>query len=143
LSDKREELIDLIMNGNVSAIAILVDRLEIPSEEVVVIIKELLDEGRLSGSLTEDEQRFFKSEVKLSEAPAIDSGVKPPEFLSFNTKPPIIVSIVGFLIIALGLIINANAADIVEQNFAAVLLFVGLFVTMIGLYWVSQRKTPS
>ena len=143
MSDKKEQLIDFVMNGNVSAIAILEDRMEIPPEEVVKIIKELLEEGRLSGSLTDDEKRFFKSEVKLSDAPAIDSGVKPPEFLSFNSRPPMVVSIIGFLIIAAGLIVNANAVDMVEQNFAAILLFIGLFVTMGGLYWVSQRKTPS
>jgi len=143
MTDKKEQLVNLVMNGNVSAITILEDRLEIPSEQVVEIIKELLKEGRLRGSLTDDEKRFFKSEVKLSGAPAIDSGVKPPEFLSFNTRPPIIVSIIGFLIIAAGLIVNANATDVIEQNFAAVLLFVGLFITMAGLYWISQRKTPS
>ena len=54
-----------------------------------------------------------------------------------------ISTIVGFLIIAAGVIVNALALDIVEQNFAAVLIFVGLLVTMIGLYSISRRKTPS
>jgi hypothetical protein len=143
MSDKKEQLIDLVMNGNVSGIQILVDRLEIESEEVIKLIHELLEEGRLSGSLTEDGRRFFKSEVKLSEAPTIAREDSPPDFLSFNSKPAIATAIIGFLIMAVGLIINSMATDFVEQNFATMIIFVGLIVAMTGMYCVSQRKTPS
>lgn len=143
MSEKKEELIDLILNRNVSAIQILSDKLEVTSDEVIELIQELVEEGSLDGSLTADSKRFFKREVKLSHAPAIEREEKPPDFMSFNARPAIATTIVGFLIIAAGVIVNALALDIVEQNFAAVLIFVGLLVTMIGLYSISRRKTPS
>ncbi|MFW9835199.1 MAG: hypothetical protein ACFFEK_14460 [Candidatus Thorarchaeota archaeon] len=143
MSDKKDEMMNLILKGNVSAIQILSDRLEITPDEVRIIIEELLEEGRLKGSLTEDGKRFFKSEVKLSDAPSIDREDNLPDFMNFNARPAITVTIVGFLIIAAGLIYNSMATDIVRQNIATVLIFIGLCVTMGGMYWFSQRKTPS
>ncbi|MFX1579438.1 MAG: hypothetical protein ACFFBJ_07285 [Promethearchaeota archaeon] len=143
MSDKKEDAMNLILKGNVSAIQILSDRLEIAPDEVRKIIEELIEEGRLKGSLTEDGKRFFKREVKLSNAPSINREEKPPDFLNFNARPAITVAIVGILIIAAGLIINSIITDIVGQNIAAVLIFIGLCVTMVGMYLFSQRKTPS
>jgi hypothetical protein len=143
MSDKKEDAMNLILKGNVSAIQILSDRLEIAPDEVRKIIEELIEEGRLKGSLTEDGKRFFKREVKLSNAPSINREEKPPDFLNFNARPAITVAIVGVLIIAAGLIINSMFTDIVGQNIATVLIFIGLCVTMVGMYLFSQRKTPS
>lgn len=143
MSEKEDELIDLIMNENVSAIQILVDRLEIISDDVIELINKLLDEGKLKGSLTEDGVRFFKSEVKLSKAPAIERDDGPPSFMNFNARPGIVAALVGFIIIAAGLIVNTYALDAIEQNFAAVLILVGLIITMVGLYLLSKRKTPA
>jgi hypothetical protein len=143
MSEKKEDAMNLILKGNVSAIQILSDRLEITPDEVRKIIEELIEEGKLKGSLTEDGDRFFKSEVKLSNAPSIGREDKLPDFLNFNARPAITVAIVGFLIIAAGLIFNSMTTDMVGQNIATVLLFIGLCVTMVGMYWFSQRKTPS
>ncbi len=143
MSEKKDELVALVMNENVSAIQILEDRLSIPSEEVVELIKELLEDGKLNGTLTEDSTRFFKSDVKLSEAPAIEREEAPPEFLSFNARPAIVTAIIGFIVVAAGVIVNAFASNPLEQNFAAILILLGVMITIVGLYCVSQRKTPA
>ena len=136
-------MIHLIINENVSAIQILVDELVMTSDEVIELIGKLLETGELNGTLTEDGQRFFKSDVKLSEAPAIERGEAPPSFLTFNTRPPIVVAIIGLIIIISGVIVNAFASDIAGQNIASILIFIGLFIMICGLYCLSQRKTPS
>ena len=143
MSGKKVELVDLVMKENVSAIQILVDRLELTSDEVIDLIGELLEEGKLHGTLTSDGARFFKSEVKLSDAPAIERNVAPPSFISFNTRPGIITAIIGFILIAVGIIVNANSQDIIEQSFAATLLLFGILILLSGLYCLSQRKTPA
>lgn len=143
MSDKKDELIDLVLMQNVSGIQIFADRLQITTEEVIELINELLEEGKLNGTLTEDGSRFFKSDVKLSAAPTIERDDVPPSFLSFNTRPAITIVILGFIIIVSGLVVNAFAFDVIEQNFAAVLIFVGLMIILSGLYYISQRKTPS
>lgn len=143
MSEKRDELLHLVTDENVSAIEILVDRLKLTSDEVVQMINEALDSGELKGTMTEDGRRFFKSDVKLSKAPTIERTDAPPSFLVFNTKPALATALVGFLVVAGGVIVNAYAADANEQNFAAILILVGLFIAIAGLYCISQRQTPA
>jgi hypothetical protein len=143
MSEKKNELIHLILNENVSAIEILVDELFMSSDEVIELINTLLETGELNGTLTEDGLRFFKSEVKLSDAPAIERDEKPPGFLFFNTKPAFVTVIIGFIVLAGGLIINAFAGNFTEQSIASILIFLGLMILICGLYCLSQRKTPS
>ncbi|MFW9976283.1 MAG: hypothetical protein ACFFDQ_13510 [Candidatus Thorarchaeota archaeon] len=143
MSQKKQELIDIIMNENVSAIQIIGSRLGITSEEVITLINELLKTGELKGTLTDDGSRFYKSVIKLSDAPKIERDETLPSFMSFNTRPAIITSIVGILLIGGGVIVNAFARDMIESNFAAILILVGIIILMIGLYTLSKRKTPS
>lgn len=143
MSNKKQELIDIIMNENLSAIQIIGSRLGITSEEVITQINELLKTGELKGTLTDDGSRFYKSVVKLSDAPKIERDETLPSFMSFNTRPAIITSIVGILLIGGGVIVNAFARDMIESNFAAVLILLGIIILMIGLYTLSKRKTPS
>ena len=143
MSDKKEELLHLVKNENVSAIETLVNRLELTSDEVVQLIESLLESGELKGTLTEDRKRFFKTDVELSKAPTIERADAPPSFLDFNTRPAFVIALIGFLIVAGGVIVNVYAADIVEQNFAAILILIGLFIAIAGLYGVSRRQTPA
>jgi hypothetical protein len=143
MAGKKDDLIDLVINENVSAIQILEDRLGISEDEVIELINELVDEGGLVGTLTDDGKRFFKSEVKLSAAPAIEREDAPPDFMRFNTKPGIITAIIGFIMVGAGVTVNSYAADPIEQNFAAILIFLGIFVAIVGLYCLAQRKTPA
>ncbi|MFW9964290.1 MAG: hypothetical protein ACFFCX_12040 [Candidatus Sifarchaeia archaeon] len=143
MSEIKQELIDLVMNENVSAIQIIADRLEITTPEVIEIISRLIDAGELHGTLTEDGNRFYKSEVKLSKAPKIEREESPPSFLSFNTRPAIVTIIVGIVVLSGGVIVNAFAVDVIESNFAAILILIGIIIIVIGLYSLSKRNTPS
>lgn len=142
LGNKSSDLTELVNKENVSAIRILADRLEITPEEVRSLLEESLAEGKIQGSFTEDGERFFKSEIELSHAPVIPTEDEAPTFLKFDTRPGIITAIVGFAIIAFGFIVNANALDIIEQDFGAIVIFVGIFILFTGLYCLSLRKTP-
>lgn len=131
------------MKENVSAVEILVDRMEISSDEVVELIKDLIVSGELNGTLTEDEKRFFKSDVKLSDAPTIEREEPPPSFLSFNARPAIAVTILGFIVLGSGFVVNSFAIDEAEQSFATILIFLGLMIALSGCYCISQRQTPA
>jgi hypothetical protein len=143
LAGRKSNLVELVNKENVSAIRIMADRLDIPPEEVRVLIDESLSEGTIQGSMTDDGERFFKSDIKLSEAPVLPSEDRAPEFLDFDTRPGLATSILGLAIIAFGLIANANAMDMVEQNFGAIVIFVGMIILFSGMYCLSRRKTPA
>ncbi len=142
LEEKKSQLIRLIMIENISAIVTMSDKLGIDPDRVILLINELLSAGELEGSLTEDCSRFFKSTVKVSTAPVISREEELPDFLTYTTRPGKVVAVIGFLILAGGLIVNAFALDIEEQNFAAILILIGLLVFLIGLYLIARRGTP-
>ena len=142
MTDKKSELVELVNKENVSAIRIIGDILEIAPEEVIEFIKELLVTGTIEGSLTDDGERFYKSEIKLSDAPVISSGPQTPSFLNFDTRPGIITSIIGLVIIILGVILNSNVLFIMEQDLGAIVIFLGIISLFSGMYYLSRRKTP-
>ncbi|MHA2395493.1 MAG: hypothetical protein ACXAC0_02220 [Candidatus Thorarchaeota archaeon] len=141
--EKKDELIHLIMNDNVSAIETIVNELTMSSDEVIELINTLLETEELNGTLTEDGQRFFKRDVTLSEAPTIESEHTPPSFMTFNTRPARVIVFIGVNVIVCGVLANAFSSNTVEQNFAAAIILFGLLITFSGLYCISRRKTPS
>ena len=62
MEDKKLLLIQLIEEDNLSAIETFSDKLGISKEDVIALLKELQTEGKLQGTLTSDEKRFFKSQ---------------------------------------------------------------------------------
>ena len=143
MEDKGELLTRLILQENISAIAILRERTGLKTDDVIDMINELMGKGKLNGTLTEDGSRFFKSTVKVSDARVIPRDEKLPEFLSYNTKPGKVTAIVGFLILASGAVVTVFASDLQEQNFAALLMLIGLLVFLLGLYFIARRGAPS
>jgi len=142
LEAKKRSLIHLVMMENISAIATLSEEMEIPRDEVITLIKELQEEGKLKGVLTQDEKRFFKSEVKVSEAPIIEREIDELTFLKFNARPGTILAIIGLIVIVVGACLNSFLDIQNISDYSAILIFVGLCIMLIGLFWIAQRKTP-
>jgi hypothetical protein len=141
MEEKKSQLVNLILNKNISATVTMSEKLGVDTSDVISMINELLVTGDLSGSLTEDGSRFYKSSVKVSTAPTIPRDEKLPKFLSYDTRPGKVIAIIGFLVLAGGVVVNAFAADISDQNLAALLILIGLLVFLIGLYFVARRGT--
>jgi hypothetical protein len=142
MDEKKSLLVTLIQKENISATVTLSEKLGVEPNVVVSMINDLLVTGELIGSLTEDSSRFYKSSVKISTAPTIPREEKLPKFLSYDTKPGKVITVIGFFILAGGVIINALATDVTEQNYAAILILIGLFVFLLGLYLVARRGAP-
>ncbi len=142
MTEKKEKLVNLIVEHNVSAIVIMSEKLKIDPEAVVELINELVSEDKLHGILTEDGTRFYRSDAKVSEAPVISHEDSEPDFLSYDTRPGIVISIIGAIILIGGSLVNVYATGITEQNFAAALFLIGLVILFGGLYLVTKRNTP-
>jgi hypothetical protein len=143
MDERESKLLDLVNNENVSSTLIIADRLDVTPEKAITLLKKALDSGKIQGTLTEDGSRIFKTDVKLSEAPVIPIVDDGPSFMKFNARPGIIASVLGFIVIAFGVIVNFFATDVIEQDFGVVLIFFGLVILIVGLYYLAQRKTPS
>ncbi|MBE0526570.1 MAG: hypothetical protein IH631_06475 [Candidatus Thorarchaeota archaeon] len=142
MNEKKEMLVSLVNEHNVSAIITMSEKLKIEPEEVVELINELLSEGKLQGTITEDNMRFFKSDAKVSDAPVIEHEEKLPEFLTYDTRPGFAISIFGVIVLVGGSLVSIYASDTSEQDFAAGLFLIGLLIMFGGLYLVAKHKTP-
>jgi hypothetical protein len=140
--DKKEKLVSLIMNHNVSAIAILSEKLELDQDAVIELINELVSENGLHGIISEDGVRFYRSDAKVSDAPVIHREDKMPEFLSYDTRPGKVIAIIGFIVLIGAGLVNYYSTDVTEENFAAILFLVGLAIFLSGLYLVTKKETP-
>lgn len=142
MNEKKQKLIDLIVEHNVSAIITMSEKLAVEPEVIIEMINELVAEGKLHGTITEDATRFFRSDAKVSDAPVIEREDVMPDFLDYDTRPGYVTAVIGAVILIAGGIISANATDTTEQNFAAILFLVGLAILFVGLFLVARRKTP-
>ena len=69
LFDLKTRLYQIVAENKISSLSMICDMVGAEEEQTRSIIEELVDEGTLEGSFTSDGQRFFLSEVKVSNAP--------------------------------------------------------------------------
>jgi hypothetical protein len=115
------------------------DELELIHEEVISLLNELVSEGILTGSVSDDERRFWKSDIKLSDAPVLHRDEAPPDFLAFDTRPGMVVSLIG-LLFTIGGFVTLNTG--LENDIGAIVISLGIIMLLVGLYLISGRKTP-
>ena len=142
MEEKKRKIVSMINDENVSALLTMEDELGLGHDEVLRILKELLDENALHGRISEDESRFWRSDAQVSKAPAIPRSDKLSDFLSYDTRPGKGLSIVGCVIDIIAFFILTYATDIVERDFGTILFFIGLVILLSGLYCVSRRDSP-
>ncbi|MCK4566077.1 MAG: hypothetical protein KAU48_02100 [Candidatus Thorarchaeota archaeon] len=142
MHDKKEKLIGLIMEHNVSAIVILSEKLELDQDAVIELINELVSENGLHGIISEDGVRFYRSDAKVSDAPVIHRDDKLPEFLSYDTRPGKVIAIIGFIVLIGAGLVNYYATDVPERDFAALIFLVGLVIFLGGLYLATKKQMP-
>ena len=144
MTNMKERLVLLVKVDDLSSVQMMSSDLGISEEEVRIFLTELTQEGTLNGYLSEDGERYFKRDVKVSEAPVIHREEDVPDFLKFDTRPGRIAAIFGLALAAIGVFGLVNSGDDLQmENFGAVLTLIGAVVTMAGLFYLTMRKTPA
>ena len=144
MTNIREKLVHLITADDLSSVQMLSSELGISQEEVRTLLTELTQEGTLDGYLTEDGERYFRHDAKVSEAPVIHREESIPDFMKFDTRPGRIAAIFGLALAVIGAYGLMNAGDNLEmENFSAVLTLIGVVITIAGAFYLTMRKTPS
>jgi hypothetical protein len=144
MTNTRERLVHLVIVRDLSSVQMMSTELGIPEEEVGILLTELTQEGTLRGHLTEDGARYFKYDVKVSEAPAIDRREHVPEFMKFDERPGQVAAIIGLVITAIGTYgLMTAGGNIDMESFGAIVMLIGVAVVLAGCYYLSMRKTPS
>lgn len=144
MSAQKERLAKLVMDEDLSSVAILSTRLGMGEDEVKAMLQQLTTEGVLKGRLTPDGQRFFREDLRVSSRPAVSSSDEEPAFMRYNSKPGKYAAVVGFIIVVSGyVLLTLGQGDMGAETQGIVLMLLGLFILILGCYYVGRRKTPS
>ncbi len=131
----KEKIIELILNNH-SSINLIAEYLEVDPEQVRHLILEAVRERTISGRLTEDELRFYRSDVKMPDPSSLveDVDMTVPSLLF-----PKMILFGGIVIFFAGQIIIRTAAEgTALYNMSTALVFGGLFTIVGGLYAFSR-----
>jgi len=144
MSDAKSQLKQMIEN-NISSIQLMGERLGIGMVDVVSLLNEMIAEGSAEGHFTSDGRRFFRKDVEVSKAPKIEMSDEDPNFLKYDSRPGRIITIIGLVIVLIGMGVSYFAAEsqsLTLLDAAIVAIGIGILLMIIGGYQVSQRPTP-
>ncbi len=134
-----------LVEDNVSSVQMMSERLGVEMEEVVSLLNEMIGEGSIEGQVTPDGLRFYRSKVRVSEAPRVPVKDEGPAFLKYNTRPGRIMAILGFIAVIAGLgvsFIASESQSVFMLNVSMLLLLVGTIIMILGAYQVGRRPAP-
>ncbi|MFX1482185.1 MAG: hypothetical protein ACFFCP_03245 [Promethearchaeota archaeon] len=142
--DLKNRLCQIILEDKISSIERLSRLVGVDMEETRSVLGELVRDGSLNGSITEDGLRFFLSDVKVSDAPVAAPADLGPKFENTDTRIPKLIFISGIIIIVIGYILRSFVAlgELIENVGGAVIL-VGLAVLIAGWLMFSKANPPS
>ena len=141
IQDKKEALIELIREESLSALALLSKRLLLDEEEIRNLIEVLMSEGAISGRLTEDGKRFFRSDLPTSEEQHSPLDDELPEYTKFSSYPGRMVVGWSFVILILSAVGILLAPNNEIESFFYLLTFFGVILLIIGCYTFGTKKT--
>lgn len=141
MSEVEEKLVNFILEEEISSIQIMSRRLSLSQDEVRELLDNLTGSGRLIGYISKDGQRFFRHDLKQphKESKATDEYI--PDYGKFDTKPWIIVSILGLIILVISAVFYTSS-DPNNTLTSSIAMFFGLALFLIGCYCVSMRRSP-
>lgn len=142
--DMKTRLYTLVAEHKMSSLDKISGMVGTDEEEVRSMLKELVDDGNLKGFFTEDGQRFFLSEVRVSSAPVADTKDKGYEVARGDTRNGRIVLISGLMTLIVGYIFRGLTlyGNSMESIGSAVFMM-GLGVLLAGWLMISRAQPPS
>ncbi len=140
----KTRLCQIVLDNKISSIETLSEITGTEEEEARLALHELVSEGSLSGSFTEDGSRFFLSDIKVSDAPIIGLVDLEPEIEVQDSKLSKTVVISGIVMMAVGYLLRGLVAmGEIIVNSGSVLFMIGLAVLVGGWMMFSKINPPS
>ncbi|MFW9981531.1 MAG: hypothetical protein ACFFE3_06425, partial [Candidatus Thorarchaeota archaeon] len=138
----KTRLCQIVRESKISSIEKLSNLVGAQEEEAMQALQELVSEGSLNGSFTEDGRRFFLSDIRVSSAPIVGPADLGLEIEVKDTKLAKSVFIIGLVLIVSGYIIRGlTGIDELIQNVGFGILMIGL-ATLIAGWMMFSRKNP-
>ncbi len=138
----KTRLCQIVLENRISSIEKLSEITGTEVEDARVALYELVSEGSLNGSFTEDGSRFFLSDIKVSDAPIIGPVDLGPEIEVQDSKLSKTVVISGIIMMAAGYLLRGFVAmGEIMVNTGSILFIIGLAV-LIGGWMIFSKINP-
>ncbi|MDF1540147.1 MAG: hypothetical protein P1Q69_14725 [Candidatus Thorarchaeota archaeon] len=137
----KDDLVELIETQKLSSIQMIALKLGFAEDDVRSRLADLIDEGAIDGTLTEDGTRFFLSSVRISDAPIIRSNAESVVLEQPDTKIGKYGAIAGLASIIAGFVmrgLSGLAESLANMGAAAILL--GIMLLAGGWLYISRKQ---
>ena len=136
-----DELVEFIESNKISSIQMIASRLGLEEENVRQRLIELMNDGLIEGTLTEDGSRFFLASVKVSDAPAIRSNTETIVIEYPDTSMGKYTALAGLASIIGGFILR-GLSGLMETlaNIGAASILLGIALLAGGWLYISRKQ---
>jgi hypothetical protein len=135
----KESLVSIITETGLSSVEAMSEQLETTEDVVTELIQSLVDEGAVFGKLTEDHKRFFRSDVKKSELPAVSAN-EELDIVSADRGYAVYVPVTGLLVFIAGQVLH-NTIGVVNDGqfytYTSGIVMGGLILLILGLMYIA------
>lgn len=141
-AEAKSMLYEVVSVQKISSLEMISRKVGRDEESTRVAIEELLDEGLVKGRFSEDGQRFFLSDVRVSEAPVLHTH---EEYVveSVDNRLGKYIFITGVIMMMAGLIARSFITmNPMMEHIGGAIFLVGMAVMAAGWLQVG-RNTPS
>jgi hypothetical protein len=127
-----------------SSIEMMSERLDLEKGLVLDHIQKLVEEGKVHGRISSDNSRFFKSDFKVSKAPAIFSSAEEPAIEKTDSGISKYIAISGIiLIVSSAISLNLTLGTVFLENFFRTLFMISIVILLAGCIGISMKNPPS
>jgi hypothetical protein len=142
--DLKSRLLHIITNGKISSLDYISSLTGTDVSRLRSILEELVDEGTLEGAFTEDGQRFFLSDIKVSSAPLAPTQDEGYSVKKADTKHGKVVLISGLVMMSAGYIARGlTTISALMESIGSAVIMIGLAVLVGGWLMITRADPPS
>jgi hypothetical protein len=140
--DLKSRLLHIITNEKISSLNMISSLTETDESQIRSILEELVNEGALEGAFTEDGQRFFLSDIRVSSAPLAPTQDEGYSVKKADTRHGSIVLISGIVMMIAGYIARGRTTIFaLMDSIGSAVVMIG-FVMLIGGWLMITRADP-
>jgi hypothetical protein len=144
LADFKSRIYHIIMNEKISSLRMISSMIGTDEVQTRSILDELVGERTLEGVFTEDGQRFFLSDIKVSSAPIAPTQDEGFSIKKVDTKIGKVVLISGVVMMISGYVARGLATiSTMMESIGSAVIIIGLVVLIIGWLMITKADPPS
>lgn len=144
LVDLKSRIYHIIMNEKISSLRMISRMSGTDEVKARSILDELVGEGTLEGAFTEDGQRFFLSDIKVSSAPISPTQDEGFSIKKVDTKLGNVVLISGVVMMFAGYVARGLVTiSTMMESIGSAVIMIGLVVLIVGWLMITRADPPS